>query len=326
MNNLKKYLPVLVFVFTVAISGVSVFVSNEIASRKQVTPTISYAGGCKLDKGASCGDPVSKGGCGEPSWSQSGDMCYSCAEDPDPSGRCPPPPTVVCDAGYCGGCGNPNQCSSISDSGQCEKAYGCSWDSGTQKCSGTWCQTHCWDLGKSQCQGTSGCNWTDTTGQCKSACSLPGSQTCGPKYCNDACGAQLTCGNVPCETASPTPTPTESPTPTPTESPTPTPTGTPGPTATPTEAPTPTPTPNPSCNSACTSSSDCPSDLTCDTGGHCRNAGCTSEPDCVCHQPQATPAPTPAPTTPPAGYTLPTTGTFAAAAATVLGGLLLLGL
>lgn len=67
--------------------------------------------------------------------------------------------------------------------------------------------------------------------------------------------------------------------------------------------PSPTTPPSLSCNSACSSSSQCPSDLTCyissgQTTGVCRRATCTDRTDCVCLQP----------TSPPVATALPQTG------------------
>ncbi len=67
--------------------------------------------------------------------------------------------------------------------------------------------------------------------------------------------------------------------------------------------PTPTPTPVPQCNTVCTSSAGCPSNLTCyiasgAIAGNCRNTACTSESTCIC---AATPTPTATPTAVPTG-------------------------
>jgi len=67
--------------------------------------------------------------------------------------------------------------------------------------------------------------------------------------------------------------------------------------------PSPTPPPTVSCNSTCTTSSQCPSDLTCyitsgQTTGVCRRTTCTDRVDCVCPQP----------TSPPVATALPQTG------------------
>lgn len=123
--------------------------------------------------------------------------------------------------------------------------------------------------------------------------------------------------------------------------PTPTPTGTataaPTPTATATIAPTPTPTTAPSCNAFCNSDSDCRDGLRCVTN-KCRNNLCQDQSSCSCPTPAptgtpgptATPIPTvnptPGPTTPPAGFSLPTWGTYVASAFALVGGLLLLAL
>ncbi len=74
-------------------------------------------------------------------------------------------------------------------------------------------------------------------------------------------------------------------------------------TATPTATPTPTPTPTapPSCGSACTSTTECGTGMTC-TGNVCRNTSCTTETDCIC----ATVAPTTPPSLPEAGTSWPT--------------------
>jgi len=71
----------------------------------------------------------------------------------------------------------------------------------------------------------------------------------------------------------------------------------------PTITPSPTASPALSCNSSCTTSSGCPSDLTCyiasgQTTGFCRRATCTDQVSCVCPQP----------TSPPVATALPVTG------------------
>jgi hypothetical protein len=69
--------------------------------------------------------------------------------------------------------------------------------------------------------------------------------------------------------------------------------------ATSTASPTPTPTPTvpPACGTTCTTSTECPSDMSCTQAGICRKTACTSETDCICAT--ATPTPTPTPTAPP---------------------------
>lgn len=80
-------------------------------------------------------------------------------------------------------------------------------------------------------------------------------------------------------------------------SPSPSPSATPGvsPSATPAASATPTPTPA-MCNSTCTSSSQCPSTMTCyiasGTTGYCRNTQCVNETTCSCPAPTPTPTPT----------------------------------
>ena len=61
--------------------------------------------------------------------------------------------------------------------------------------------------------------------------------------------------------------------------------------------PTPTATPvvDLICNSVCTSSSQCPTGLTC-ASGKCRNPSCTSKTNCLCATPTPTPKVTPTPT------------------------------
>jgi len=129
----------------------------------------------------------------------------------------------------------------------------------------------------------------------------------------------------------PTPTPTHTPTPTPTHTPTltPTPTGSPGPTPTPmptptgSPGPTPTPTPGPQCWGSCSSSSDCPSSLTCQDilgSKRCVNPNCTDDSDCSC--PSSTPTPTAIVQVP----TPPSTGNLWPTALIILGGLLLVSL
>jgi hypothetical protein len=92
-----------------------------------------------------------------------------------------------------------------------------------------------------------------------------------------------------------------------------------------TSTPTPTPTPVPQCNTACTSTTQCPSTLTCykangATSGFCRNAQCSSEISCICSTPTPTPTPTATPTGTPGPSGTPTaTPTTAASAATTPG-------
>jgi hypothetical protein len=126
----------------------------------------------------------------------------------------------------------------------------------------------------------------------------------------------------------PTPTPTETPLPTPTPSATPgptatpTPSATPGPTATPaptaTAGPTATPTPTPTSPPTVTHN-ECNSDKRCISVVGSGTNGCSSDSDC---QPKATAQPT----TLPSGFSLPTFGFLTAGLATILGGILLLGL
>lgn len=80
-----------------------------------------------------------------------------------------------------------------------------------------------------------------------------------------------------------------------------TPTASPSPTPTRTPSPSPTASPVPLCNSACSTTSDCPSGLSCyipsgATAGNCRNALCTSATNCVCATVTPTPTRTPSPT------------------------------
>jgi hypothetical protein len=87
-----------------------------------------------------------------------------------------------------------------------------------------------------------------------------------------------------------TPTPTGTLTPTPT--PTPTPEDTSTPTPTPTLTPTPTPQQQVSCNSTCTTNSDCQSGLVC-ISNFCRNPSCTDQTNCQCQVVYNNPTPTP---------------------------------
>lgn len=64
-------------------------------------------------------------------------------------------------------------------------------------------------------------------------------------------------------------------------------TTTPTPTSTATSTPTTTATPVPECNTVCSTTSDCPSNLTCykpngATSGNCRNTQCTTANNCLC--------------------------------------------
>lgn len=90
-----------------------------------------------------------------------------------------------------------------------------------------------------------------------------------------------------------------------TSTPTATPTATP--TRTPTATPTVTATPVPQCNSVCSTTSDCPSNLTCykpngATSGNCRNAQCNTASNCLC----ATATPTATTTATPTKTATPT--------------------
>lgn len=91
-------------------------------------------------------------------------------------------------------------------------------------------------------------------------------------------------------------------------SPSPSPSGSPGtspsssPSVTPSPSPSVTPSPSsiggPSCNTSCSTSSQCPSSMTCiiasgQTSGFCRNPSCTSNTSCICAS--VSPSPTPPP-------------------------------
>jgi len=87
------------------------------------------------------------------------------------------------------------------------------------------------------------------------------------------------------------------------------------PTETPTATPTPTPTSAPvlSCNNACSSNTDCPSDLIC-SSGYCRHPDCVGQSGCVCPTPTGTSTAVATPTSPgataaPTEAALPVSGT-----------------
>ena len=118
---------------------------------------------------------------------------------------------------------------------------------------------------------------------CTTSAQCPSGLTCSAGFCrNPQCTTKADCV---CSTATPTPTatPTHSPTPTPSSSPSPSPT------------PSASPTPVPYCNTACTTTSQCPSGMTC-SGGFCRNTSCTSQSNCVCATATPTPTPSASPT------------------------------
>lgn len=75
--------------------------------------------------------------------------------------------------------------------------------------------------------------------------------------------------------------PTATPTPTPEITPSPSPTTTPSPTPPLLPIPSPSSTPQAACNTECSSNSQCPSDLICQSG-RCRRPGCTSVDTCTC--------------------------------------------
>lgn len=108
--------------------------------------------------------------------------------------------------------------------------------------------------------------------------------------CQTATSTKIACSlSFSVVTPSPSPTPSHSPSPTPTASP--------------------TASPVPQCNTTCTTSSQCPSGLTCyisngQVAGNCRKSTCTTEADCVC----ATATPT-ASSTPTATATATVTST-----------------
>ncbi len=111
--------------------------------------------------------------------------------------------------------------------------------------------------------------------------------------------------------------------------------------ASPTPTPTPTATPVPACQSSCTTTSNCPTNLVCSNEGKCINAACSSSLDCVCATPTPTPTATPTgtpqgtttpglvtevpqPELPEAGVSWPTIGLFGAGGTSLLLGILTL--
>jgi len=86
------------------------------------------------------------------------------------------------------------------------------------------------------------------------------------------------------------------------------------------------PSPVPYCNTTCSASSQCPSNLVCyvasgQTTGNCRAPNCTGETDCICAGVSASPSPTPSvtPQVPKAGTSWPTLFL-------IIGGIVLLGI
>lgn len=97
---------------------------------------------------------------------------------------------------------------------------------------------------------------------------------------NSSCISDNTCT---CATATPTLTPTPTATTVGTTTPTPT--------ATTYAFVTPTPTTPPSCNTSCSTASDCPIGMTC-SGNVCRNISCTDSTNCICNNNNVTTTPT----------------------------------
>lgn len=251
MKNLKNILPILVFLLTVVLAGVSVLTSNELAKRKQVTPEKSYAAvGICPGGGCSCSGREGLHECDTPG----GKMCCSAVDDPDPSGRT----THQCDSAS-------KRCVTV----QCELS-GCN-----QTCSSD-----------SDCGFAPVCTPTTATcGSCSGSCGS-GTQTCSNGCSTYSQACSIPCSPTPTNTSTPTVTPTKTPTPTVTPTgtltPTLTPTNTPTPTITPTNTPTPTPQPNAYRHNICVDRScvqrDCvPSDQPCTNQ-------CSGEVDCNSHR------------------------------------------
>lgn len=120
MKNLKQYIPILIFVITLVLSGVTVLTSKELEKRKYVPPTKTFADSYP----APCrpGDtPFWDPWCGAGPCPGAQYLCTSPAENPDPSYR---EKHMACDTGsktcteqWCGGdvncadeCSNNAQC------------------------------------------------------------------------------------------------------------------------------------------------------------------------------------------------------------------------
>ncbi len=305
MKNLKQYIPILVFVVTLVLSGVSLLTSKELEKRKYVPPTPSLATGCAgTATSVNAGCPYDT-----TNWQYdpaSGNW-YSKAESPDPSARPPQgPPT-----GWQSCCLNGQR--------------GCQIGTGV-----------CSLFQSNECTGPAP---TCSTSACSKTCG-GGTQTV---TCTEVCGGITTnsqsCNTQACSTPTPTFTPTPTLTPTPTATMTPTPTATPTPTIT--SFPTPTPTgvtysrnvcvnracvtqlcnpANQPCDSTCSGAADCNSRLTCVNLKCVRVIGsgpddCQSDVGC---QPQAV-----TPKVPVAGNSGPTILSVIGGAALLLGGILL---
>lgn len=123
--------------------------------------------------------------------------------------------------------------------------------------------------------------------------------------------------------ASPSPTPGTSPSPSPSSS------SSPSPSVSPTPTPSVTPTPTPlTCNSTCSSSSQCSSNLVCyitagQSVGVCRHPSCQTESDCSCLTTSPAPSVSPTPT-PSVTPTVPKSGTAWPTIFLIAGGMLLL--
>lgn len=210
----KQYIPILIFVVALVLSGVSILTSKELEKRKYVPPAKTLAGGmipagnCPFNKGwGNCGPDANpnKGGC-----------------DADR-------PTTPQDV---------PECASIPKN----YSYGCI-DSGSGTTCGYWPPQENPDPSANwACLADAWTAWST----CSASCGT------GTQTRTNACGTTETqsCNTQPCLTPTPTKTPTPTPTltstPTPTTSGTPTPTTTGTPTVTPTGTLSPTVTPTPS--------------------------------------------------------------------------------
>lgn len=240
MIKIKQYIPILVFVTTIVLSGISIVTSKELEKRKYIPPTFTEARGCTpqdIQDGTCPADYVESinNGSWDPVYTNGVITGYfSPAEHPDPSARekdtsqqetvCVPGATT------CGAC-------SVSCGG------------GTQTCS-------------------------DNCGSSTQSCNT---QSCTPTPTKTP---TPTNSPTPTITPTKTPTPTASPTITPTPSASPSVTPTPSISPSVTQTPTPTTTPGKSAfrhktcqNNSCVEVDCSPSDKPCDSS-------CSSDVSC----------------------------------------------
>lgn len=101
MKNLKQYIPILVFVVTLVLSGVTILTSKELEKRKYIPPQRTEAEGCVDPNDCHWADSIKSG-----AWVQQPDpnnnnvmTWFSRQEAPDPSAReeqaAPPPPPAA---------------------------------------------------------------------------------------------------------------------------------------------------------------------------------------------------------------------------------------